>query len=237
MKRALVVLALVACKAGNEPPPPAPAPSLPPPPPPIVKMTPEQLAVRTATLVDVPYATRLTETPCPIDFPKQGSSMIAVSADELLNGGLDKRGGKGKLQTIVVEELGGIGRIYVWDRDAAKFVCGGGFQGAAQKAAMKLTTVVPTEDTFPKPPAAMAARTGKRVKQVSSGENHTCVLVEDGSVRCFGQNDVGQANPFDRDHTMVAAPKATWGYGPIGDGRDCSGPPCDGLLPTEIPVP
>jgi alpha-tubulin suppressor-like RCC1 family protein len=30
---------------------------------------------------------------------------------------------------------------------------------------------------------------------------------------------------------------ATWGYGSIGDGRDCSGPPCDGLVPTQIPLP
>jgi alpha-tubulin suppressor-like RCC1 family protein len=27
---------------------------------------------------------------------------------------------------------------------------------------------------------------------------------------------------------------AVWGYGPIGDGRDCSGPPCDGVVPTEV---
>ena len=46
-------------------------------------------------------------------------------------------------------------------------------------------------DTYEMPPAAVDVG-GGRVLQVSCGNRHTCVILEDGTLHCFGYNGYGQ---------------------------------------------
>ena len=94
---------------------------------------------------------------------------------------------------------------------------------------------------------------------IADGFDHACVLLLDGTVQCWGSGEFGQlgdgltvartsplpvpalraVKALGVGHQRSAAILAddglvTWGYGPIGDGRACDGPPCDGLVPTAI---
>ncbi len=54
------------------------------------------------------------------------------------------------------------------------------------------------------PSSVAAIDFGQRVIDGSAGLNHTCVLLEDGSVRCFGDNSAGQLGYDDNDNRGIS---------------------------------
>ena len=85
------------------------------------------------------------------------------------------------------------------------------------------STLIPTLSPTPTP--TLPARGGADFIQVSAGESHTCALRSDGSVVCWGDDEVGQLRaPADERFTAIAAggshtcglrlsgTAACWGY-------------------------
>jgi alpha-tubulin suppressor-like RCC1 family protein len=69
-------------------------------------------------------------------------------------------------------------------------------------------------------PAQVTLPMGKQAKQVSCGSYHSCALMTDGTVYCFGRNNTGQSGHF---------------YG--GDGGDGGYDPTPATSPTLIALP
>jgi alpha-tubulin suppressor-like RCC1 family protein len=208
MGRAWILVMLVACGGDDKPAPSHREDVQTPPRQPVPLATAKELS---DALSDAPYAYRVTAKPCPVDYPKTGENVVTISVERISDVDVTPHGVSGTLETIVVHESGSIGRIYVWDRAAKVMVCAAVFNTTEDPVASSpVHALVKTEDSFPKPPDHLPARVGKRVLQVSSGENHTCVLVENGTVHCFGQNDMGQADPASKA-TMVGTPSTIRG--------------------------
>ena len=100
-----------------------------------------------------------------------------------------------------------IGRIFLWDRNANKLVCGNAYNAASTADAIEksqLFVLVPKAANAPQVVTQLPPRTGLRVLDIAVGNSHFCALAEDGGVRCFGQNDTGQCG---KGPTFVATPQ------------------------------
>jgi alpha-tubulin suppressor-like RCC1 family protein len=177
---------------------------------------------RNAALSSAPFDYKPTDKPCPVALPRDPMSRditwiavaeidrASVTADPL-----DERDPRSGVDTIVISEARSaaqeIGRLYVWDRKTAKMICGAAYQlpradlKAKLLATAKPLALVETASIVPEVPDHLPARTGKRVVKVAIGDSHFCAVVEDGTVRCFGQNDMGQCGDM-KGPDIVAKP-------------------------------
>jgi Regulator of Chromosome Condensation (RCC1) repeat protein len=155
---------------------------------------------RNVALRSEPFDYQMTATACRVPVP---SDVTAIDVADLDTAPPTRGDPTRGYEAIVVAEAKAvnheIGRILIWDRAAKKFVCGNayevrgdGLSAATALARTKLFELAPASSDKPTIPDAMAPRTGEKVLRVAIGSNHFCALLEDGSVRCFGQNDAGQ---------------------------------------------
>jgi len=70
-------------------------------------------------------------------------------------------------------------------------------------------------------PVEVPAPTGRRWAHVRSGSDHSCAILDDGSVQCWGRNDSGSVDP-DK---------------PRGRDQPCTTAACDVATPVVAPVP
>ncbi|HEY5921409.1 MAG TPA: hypothetical protein VIV11_07050, partial [Kofleriaceae bacterium] len=171
---------------------------------------------RNAAIRTAPFDYKATTQPCPVALPRHDTSPDVTAIEvAMIDNAPPTRGNPGTgYETIVVTEVRGgdqeIGRIFVWDRAAKKMICGTAYNLRSPSLTTILTTVKPlamieTASIKPAIPDRMPARAGKRAIDVAVGESHFCALVEDGTVRCFGQNDVGQCGDM-KGGNFVAKP-------------------------------
>jgi hypothetical protein len=188
-------------------PPPAPRP-LPPPPP--ARAEP---SARNHALTTAPADYQLTSDPCPIALPTSPDDPDVVLVDAAhIDAAPASRGDPARgHDVLIISEMRDAdrlyGRLYLWDRAASAFVCAGevNVQGAdleAQALRSRMVALIPSSQVAKQDPAeALPPRQGPRVLSVGMGMAHYCALLEDGTVHCVGDNDVGQCgtrNPPDR---------------------------------------
>ncbi len=177
----------------------------------------EAMRTRNAAIRTAPFDYKMTAEACTIPIPQSATApdVTVIEVADIANAP-PTRGEPGSgFETIVIREVHSgsteIGRIFVWDRAAKKMVCATAYN---LTAADPVTTALTTSKLFknietaaikPDVPARMAARTGKRVRKVAIGANHFCAVIDDGTVRCFGQNDAGQCGAFNGP-TIIGTP-------------------------------
>ena len=119
-----------------------------------------------------------------------------------------------------------------------------------------------TQRNAPEATAVVNLGAGRTAKAVAAGSSHTCAILDDGTLKCWGYNNFGQLGYGDKasrnapDATEVVnlGPGRTakavaaggsftcailddgtikcWGYGAVGDGTIPTSPPADRLTPT-----
>ena len=67
---------------------------------------------------------------------------------------------------------------------------GRGRRGSSAKATPP--TAATAQESSATPFAAIDLGTGRTATAIAAGAQHTCALLDDGSVKCWGQNNLGQ---------------------------------------------
>lgn len=66
----------------------------------------------------------------------------------------------------------------------------------------------------PLPVTGLNLSSGISVKHISAGGNHTCALLSDNRIFCWGENDFGQLGRVTEDETFTGVPSAVVGISP-----------------------